>query len=183
MRIVSIKKSEISSGDFDVICQKIAQLESQVLPQDAWQVRAITEVLGQFGAGLIVSLEDNEQDLSINWQKVVIKGYCIYQSVFETSDLHRIGTHPDFVRQGVANRLLDELIGQIKMVKSTQLLLEVRADNLPAKALYQKLGFEVIDVRKGYYTDCRLECDRLNNPLFKDQKKTDALIMRLAIAN
>ena len=39
----------------------------------------------------------------------------------------------------------------LKNTNATSYFLEVRAGNAPARGLYEKLGYEVINVRKGYY--------------------------------
>ena len=73
-----------------------------------------------------------------------------------------IAVHPDFRRQGIAERLVDTLIRELRKLDSRCLTLEVRASNEPAKNLYEKLGFVQIGKRPNYY----------RNP------KEDALIMR-----
>ncbi|WP_227507107.1 ribosomal protein S18-alanine N-acetyltransferase [Moraxella canis] len=164
--LVIIKKSAICDKDFELICQKIAELERSVMPDDPWSATAIQEVLSQFGAGLLINIEgEPNTDLS----SAVIKGYCIYQIIFEDSELHRIGTHPNFRRQGIARQLLDELIYQVRQAHCQQLLLEVRDDNTAAIKLYHQVGLEPFGVRKNYYTSGETICD--------------ALIMRLVLNN
>jgi ribosomal-protein-alanine N-acetyltransferase len=57
--------------------------------------------------------------------------------------------------------LLDTHLDTARERDATQLLLEVRADNVAAQRLYAKRGFEQIARRRGYYGD------------------TDGIIMRL----
>ena len=78
-------------------------------------------------------------------------GYCLYQVVFEQAEILRIGTHPDYQRQGIASQLFEVLNTQLQDNKVESLLLEVRADNAPAIALYERQKFIVIHQRKGYY--------------------------------
>jgi ribosomal-protein-alanine N-acetyltransferase len=47
--------------------------------------------------------------------------------------------------------LLDHLIDKAKELHGSSILLEVRQDNEPARALYAKNGFTEISRRVGYY--------------------------------
>ena len=73
-----------------------------------------------------------------------------------------VAVHPDRRRQGIAENLITHLIQELKNRGSHALMLEVRASNAPAIALYEKLGFRQVGLRKNYY----------RNP------KEDALILR-----
>ena len=70
--------------------------------------------------------------------------------------------HPNFRRQGVARALILALTEELKNRGSRCLTLEVRASNIPARALYESLGFVLVGTRRNYYY----------NP------KEDALILR-----
>ena len=48
-------------------------------------------------------------------------------------------------------RLLDNLLERAAAAGVTEAFLEVRPSNLAAIRLYQKLGFEQIGIRRGYY--------------------------------
>ncbi|WP_163558141.1 GNAT family N-acetyltransferase [Halomonas sp. NO4] len=54
-------------------------------------------------------------------------------------------------RQGLAGRLLAGVIDQARAWGSERLLLEVRAGNAPARALYARAGFVEDGRRRGYY--------------------------------
>jgi ribosomal-protein-alanine N-acetyltransferase len=53
--------------------------------------------------------------------------------------------------------LLDALIDEARRRRATEMLLEVRADNQPALALYQRHGFERIARRRGYFGAGRID--------------------------
>ena len=97
---------------------------------------------------------------AMDGEKVV--GYVGSQTVMGESDMMNIAVHPDYRRQGIAQRLLDELIIQLKSAGSSCLLLEVRASNAFAIKLYEKNCFSQVGLRKNYY----------KNP------KEDALILK-----
>ncbi|MEY4349324.1 MAG: hypothetical protein RL719_621 [Actinomycetota bacterium] len=52
---------------------------------------------------------------------------------------------------GLGRALMQKLIDVAVAQKSVEIFLEVRADNEIAQALYRSLGFEQIDLRRGYY--------------------------------
>lgn len=91
-----------------------------------------------------------------------VVGYVGSQTVLDGSDMMNIAVSPDFRRMGVAENLIERLISMLYERKSRCLILEVRASNLPAITLYEKLGFLEIGRRRNYY----------RNP------KEDALILR-----
>ena len=64
-----------------------------------------------------------------------------------------IATHPDFRRQGIAQRLLSHALLQAREEGAQSSFLEVRKSNLAAQELYRKFGYEVTGVRKRYYRD------------------------------
>ena len=92
----------------------------------------------------------------------VVTGYVGSQTVIDESDMMYVAVHPDHRRKGIAEALVVELVEALKKRESHCLTLEVRASNEPAKALYEKLGFAQVGLRKNYY----------RNP------KEDALILR-----
>lgn len=64
-----------------------------------------------------------------------------------------IASDPRFRRRGAARALLVAAIGCARAGRARLLVLEVRASNHPAIALYRSEGFEVARVRRDYYTD------------------------------
>lgn len=89
-------------------------------------------------------------------------GYVGSQAVLDAADMMNLAVHPQYRRQGIAEKLVSALESQLDGEKVYSLALEVRASNLPAIRLYEKLGFAPIGRRTGYY----------RNP------KEDAIIMR-----
>ena len=80
-----------------------------------------------------------------------VAGYVGSQSVMGESDMMNVAVHPDYRRQGIAEKLCMALVDALKEKGNHCLTLEVRASNEPAKALYEKLGFIQVGLRKNYY--------------------------------
>jgi ribosomal-protein-alanine N-acetyltransferase len=64
-----------------------------------------------------------------------------------------IAVHPERRREGLGELLLLALLDQGLERGARQATLEVRVSNLAAQGLYQKYGFEIVSVRKRYYSD------------------------------
>ena len=80
-----------------------------------------------------------------------VLGYSVARLQVDEWHLLTLGIAPDFRRQGGARRLLDDLIQHATTRGDREILLEVRASNLPARTLYQERGFQFLYMRKGYY--------------------------------
>jgi ribosomal-protein-alanine N-acetyltransferase len=52
----------------------------------------------------------------------------------------------------VGRQLVSALVGEARASRARVVLLEVRASNAPALALYTSLGFSELDRRPDYYT-------------------------------
>lgn len=141
------------------LIQAVANIEAIVQPQDAWSYQTLLELLEQDSINMLVVYA---QDKSA---KSNVIGYCLYQMVFEQAEILRIGTHPDYQRQGIASQTIDKLHKVLQSNQVENLLLEVRADNHAAIALYEKQAFTIIHRRKGYYQS-------------PNQSAVDALIMQ-----
>ena len=141
-----IEKLATNVSGLQKIIQAVANIELLVQPHDAWTEQTLVEMLVQDSMHMLIVYK--QEDKADN-NKVI--GYCLYQVVFEQAEILRIGTHPDYQRQGIASQLFATLNNELINNKVESLLLEVRADNAPALALYERQGFVVIHKRKSYY--------------------------------
>ena len=141
-----IDKLATNTSERQQAIQAVANIEALVQPHDAWTEQTLAEMLAQDSTHImIVYKPEGKADNN----KVI--GYCLYQVIFEQAEILRIGTHPDYQRQSIASQLFATLNNELINNKVESLLLEVRADNAPALALYERQGFVVIHKRKSYY--------------------------------
>lgn len=141
-----IKKLATNTSERQQALQAVANIEVLVQPEDPWTEQTLAEMLAQDSTHImIVYKPEGKADNN----KVI--GYCLYQIIFEQAEILRIGTHPDYQRQGIASQLFATLNNELINNKVESLLLEVRADNAPALALYEQQAFAVIHTRKNYY--------------------------------
>lgn len=81
-----------------------------------------------------------------------VLGYGVLGVILDEGCLEKIAVRPDCRRQGVAQAILGSFLryGEEHLA---YIGLEVRADNAPAIALYEKNGFAVVGRRKNYYAE------------------------------
>ena len=80
-------------------------------------------------------------------------GMLILWKIIDEAHIATLATHPEYRRQGIAKQLLVTALEQAYQEGALSALLEVRAGNETAKAMYLKLGFEVVGCRERYYKD------------------------------
>jgi [ribosomal protein S18]-alanine N-acetyltransferase len=133
--VTSIRRAD--PADLDAL----AWLERAVFGHGAWSPRSLEEEFELLGHGrlLLVAVDGGQ-----------IVGYAALSHNDDTADRLRVAVHPDRRRLGVARRLCEEILARVD-VACTRVLLEVAADNLPARALYSWLRFTEIDRRRRYY--------------------------------
>ena len=129
---------------------QVAELE-RICFADPWSEKSVASELDNQWALWLVAEEDD-----------VVTGYIGSQTSIDETDVMNVAVHPDYRRRGIAETLINALVTELKNRGSHALMLEVRASNAPAIALYEKLGFQQVGCRKNYY----------RNP------KEDALILR-----
>ena len=125
----------------------VAELEKQNFSEPWPEIAVRSELTNKLSLWLV----------ALDGETVV--GYVGSQTVLQEADMMNIAVAETHRRQGIARLLVEELIRQLD---AYQLTLEVRASNAPAIALYEKLGFTQVGLRKNYY----------------HKPKEDALILR-----
>ena len=89
----------------------------------------------------------------------------LYPTLPPSADLLSIAVSPEARGGGIGEKMLKEAIALLQEMEVESLQLEVRLSNLPARRLYEKLGFCEIGRRKDYY----------------DNPKEDAVLMELPL--
>lgn len=73
--------------------------------------------------------------------------------VIDEAHITNIAVDPSLRRQGIARRLMTDLLSRMVDAGALCSTLEVRASNAPAINLYESLGFTTSGRRKNYYPD------------------------------
>ena len=87
-------------------------------------------------------LTDDETD-------TVVVGFVCYSVSTDEVYILNVGVKRDFRRRGVASRLLRVIFN----IDVSRFILEVRKINNSAIQLYQKFGFNIVSLRRNFYSD------------------------------
>jgi ribosomal-protein-alanine N-acetyltransferase len=103
----------------------------------------------------LVAFEEDRHDEQhlVGWAGLMVIG--------DTAEILTIGTAPFAQRRGVARVLMDALLVEARRRRAHEVLLEVRVDNDPAKALYVRYGFTQMGIRRGYYQPANVDAATL----------------------
>ena len=80
-----------------------------------------------------------------------VVAFINYQIMYERSELININVFYKYENQGIASKLLEFMLDNLKTNGVKDITLEVKITNLKAIHLYKKYGFEEVSIRKGYY--------------------------------
>ncbi|MFS1704668.1 ribosomal protein S18-alanine N-acetyltransferase [Alteromonas sp. AMM-1] len=80
-----------------------------------------------------------------------VVGFCILLFVLDEATLMEIAVAPEAQGQGLGKAMLNATLEHCKTKGMHTCWLEVRASNQRAIQLYTSHGFQVIEIRKGYY--------------------------------
>lgn len=120
----------------------VAALESELFPDDAWTPASLwAELAARPRRSYVVAQEPDGR----------LAGYGGVDLGGEVADIMTMAVAPAAQGQGLGRRLLEELVGRAAADHAAYLMLEVRADNEPARKLYGARGFETLTIRRRYY--------------------------------
>lgn len=83
-----------------------------------------------------------------------VVGFAVASLLAPEAELESIAVAAGFQRRGIARQLLAALTAELraaKVTRVTEVILEARASNQPALALYREFGFVVSGLRTRYY--------------------------------
>lgn len=126
-------------ADLDVI----AAMEAELFGGDAWSRELVAAELHADWTDYLAAVNEAGELLGYAGVSVPAPG--------APADIQTIAVRSDARRVGIGRALLLALSDRAVSRGATESLLEVRADNPGAEALYRELGFERIAVRPRYY--------------------------------
>ncbi len=124
-----------------------------------WPREAYLTALGEKATPLRIALVAEDKASG------TVAGFAVACLIPPEAELETIAVAAGFQRRGIARQLLEALVGALRQERVSATVLEVRASNEEAQALYHAFGFEVAGRRSCYYAD----------PV------EDAILMRLAL--
>lgn len=120
----------------------ILALEAEGFP-DPWALETLAAELRFPGSFVLVAASPRASAL----------GYASFRTVADEAELLRLAVASAARRFGLGRRLLEAGFAELSGRSLANCFLEVRADNAPAIALYERVGFRRSGERKGYYRD------------------------------
>jgi ribosomal-protein-alanine N-acetyltransferase len=98
-----------------------------------------------------------EDDALLGWAGVRVAA--------DSAEILTVGVVPHARGQGIGARLVEMLLDEARRRGAVEAFLEVRLDNLVAQRLYERVQFQPVGIRQGYY----------------DAGRVDAVVMRRAL--
>ena len=81
-----------------------------------------------------------------------IVGFCSFWLIVDEIHINNLAVLPEYRRQGIALALLARTLDEGLRLGAVRTSLEVRRSNETARRLYERFGFSVAGVRRGYYS-------------------------------
>jgi ribosomal-protein-alanine N-acetyltransferase len=128
-------------ADLDAVLELAAALPTA----PRWPAQAWTAVLDPDAAPRRIALAAESEGR--------LTAIAVASLLAPEAELESICVAPDSQRRGLGGLLLTALVAELREQGVGRLLLEVRASNLPALALYRSLGFRQTGRRPRYYAD------------------------------
>lgn len=119
---------------------RVAELERQLFGPSAWTEAMLAAELRAPGRWYVAAVEDG-----------VLVGYAGLWFDGDVTQVMTIGVAAAVQRRGVGTTLMTALVERSRELGATAVLLEVRVDNAPALAMYERFGFTVLRLRRRYY--------------------------------
>lgn len=134
---------------------QLVALDAELFAADAWSEQAWwAELAARPRRDYVVVTRDD-----------LIVGYAGLDLSGEAADVMTIAVAPAAQGMGLGSELLRLVVDRARERGAAYLMLEVHADNMAARNLYERNGFEVLSVRRRYY----------------QPGDVDALVMRLVL--
>ena len=134
-----INSREFTAGDLEAVLG-IASASPEAA---AWNRQAYEEILTNPGNSFCRVVE----------QGGCVVGFVCFRVVGEEAELLNLAVLPSFRGQGIGAFLVRQTLLEVAEKGGQRIFLEVRDVNLPALRLYERLGFEQVGRRPGYYTN------------------------------
>ena len=108
---------------------------------DPWSEQGFLETLDRPEAHFIVLTETDG----------AVAGFCGAYCSAPEAEIVNVAVRQDMQGRGLGRQLVESLIARLRSLDCTDIILEVRKSNAPARALYTRCGFEILGERKHFY--------------------------------
>lgn len=119
--------------------EQVCKIESEIFSRPWTQNDFATSLTKEENIYLVVEKEEK------------IVGYCGMWGIVGEGQINNVAMHKAYRREGIAYEMLQQFLQEGKKKQLTSFTLEVRESNQAALALYKKLGFQAVGIRKDFY--------------------------------
>lgn len=132
---------------------KIAEIEGKYFEQP-WSAKETLKDISENVRARYFVLERGGKALpgQSRREDTEIIGFASFWKIGEEGHINDVVVEKDFRRKGYGKKLLEYMMRDGHREGILDFTLEVRANNIPAIALYEGFGFKGEGIRKGYYT-------------------------------
>jgi ribosomal-protein-alanine N-acetyltransferase len=148
--------------------------ERELFGATAWSPETFWSELAQARTRHYLVAEDVTAAGASDGRDPVLLGYAGLMASGPEADVQTIAVTASAQGRGMGGLLLRALIDEAVRRGAGALLLEVRADNAPAIALYRRHGFEQIAVRRGYYQPGNIDAAIMRRRPLRSSSPADA---------
>jgi ribosomal-protein-alanine N-acetyltransferase len=97
-----------------------------------------------------------------NFEAPRVVGMIDLWLILDEAHIATLAVHPEYRGLGIAARLIELVLLEAHELGAGKVMLEVRASNLAAQALYKQFGFEIVHRRPRYYVDNKEDAFLMN---------------------
>ncbi|RSX58181.1 GNAT family N-acetyltransferase [Bifidobacterium samirii] len=149
--------------DVETAVAAMRALEVELFANHAWSEASVRQELSAPGRTYVFDVADaidvdREPDADSADAAAVtigdparVRGFAGYWYDGEDAEIMDVGVGRAYQRRGIAAAMMAYLIDRARGQGARRMLLEVSVENAPAIALYERLGFERIGLRRRYY--------------------------------
>jgi ribosomal-protein-alanine N-acetyltransferase len=136
----------------------VLTLEQELFGDEAWTAELFwSELANPHTYYVVLSSSDPEDPKPLGYGGLALTGADAY--------IQTIGVCSGAQRRGIGRLLMHVLLDEAAAHRARTCWLEVRADNEPAKRLYESLGFTNRGLRRGYYQPSGMDAIVMSAPI------------------
>ena len=119
--------------------EAVAVLEAENF-SEPWSANSFMEEIRKESSVYLVVYDDD-----------TLIGVCGLVTACDEGEVLNVSVKKEYRKQGIAFQMLQQLVLEADKRGIKHLTLEVREGNMPARTLYEKLGFVCEGIRPGFY--------------------------------
>lgn len=123
---------------------EVMRIERTTFPADAWTESMMRDELRE---------QPRTRHYVVAEVEGEIVGYGGLATAADQADIQTIAVQAEHRRSGIGATMMRALLAEAERRGAGAVFLEVRADNAPARAMYERFGFQQLGRRRRYYQD------------------------------